>query len=180
MLPRFWLVAQVFESKGEKYIMKPNRRLSVAALLLVAIARLATAACKSSGMAVTTRGQLFKINIKAPTDLPDQGEDNLDIILGNRGVNNVKDVLVDVELPPQLIVLNETHGRGIDASHDPGSNVYHYSIGNIQPAEDTTLRYRVRTSFGTMSETGSVKVTAWQRNLPGQKLIENAVIKLRR
>jgi hypothetical protein len=38
----------------------------------------------------------------------------------------------------------------------------------------------VRTAFGTLSETGSVKATAWQSGLPGDKLIETAVIKLRR
>jgi hypothetical protein len=30
-----------------------------------------------------------------------------------------------------------------------------------------------------MRETGSVKVTAWQRDLPGDRLVETAVIKLR-
>ena len=28
------------------------------------------------------------------------------------------------------------------------------------------------TAFGTLSETGSVKVTGWQRDLPGDKLVE--------
>ncbi|MDP9360286.1 MAG: hypothetical protein M3P29_02420 [Acidobacteriota bacterium] len=64
-------------------------------------------------------------------------------------------------------------------THDPGSNAYHYTLGNLQPAEDSTIRYKVRTSFGTMSETGSVKATAWQRDLPGDKLVETAMIKLR-
>jgi hypothetical protein len=52
-------------------------------------------------------------------------------------------------------------------------------LGNLQPAEDSTIHYKVRTSFGTMSETGNVSVTAWQRDLPGDKLVETAVIKLR-
>jgi hypothetical protein len=38
----------------------------------------------------------------------------------------------------------------------------------------------VRTAFGTYSQTGDVKETAWQRDLPGDKLIETALIKLRR
>ena len=100
-------------------------------------------------------------------------------MISNRGVNNVKDVLVDVELPPQLVVLDETHERGIVESHDPGSNIYHFTFGNVQPGEDSTMRFKVRTAFGTMRETGSVKATAWQRDLPGDKLIETAVIKLR-
>lgn len=157
-----------------------NRKtLSIAVIALLAVGLLATTACKSSGMAVTTRGQLLKININSPTDLPENGEDNLDIVISNRGVNNIQDVMVDVELPPQLIVLDATQDRGVNVSHDPGTNMYHFTFGNIQPAEDTTLRFKVRTAFGTMRETGSVKVTAWQNGLPGDKLVETAVIKMR-
>lgn len=159
--------------------MKRNHTLTIATMALLAIALFAMSACKSSGMAVTTRGQLLKINIKHPTDLPESGEDNLDVIVSNRGVNNIQDVLVDVELPPQLIVLDQTNDRGINAMHDPGSNVYHFTLGKIQPAEDAHLRFHVRTAFGTMRETGSVKATAWQRDLPGDKLVETAVIRLR-
>jgi hypothetical protein len=148
-------------------------------MALLAIAMFAMSACKSGGMAMTSRGQLLKINIQHPTDLPDNGEDNLDITVSNRGVNNIQDVLVDVELPPQLIVLDQTGDRGINASHDPGSNVYHFTLGKIQPAEDAHIRFHVRTAFGTMRETGSVKATAWQRDLPGDRLVETAVIKLR-
>ena len=159
--------------------MKRNKTLTIAAMAVLAFALVALNACKSSGMAVTSRGQLLKINIQHPNDLPDNGEDNLDIMISNRGVNNISDVLVDVELPPQLIVLDQTADRGINAMHDPGTNVYHFTIGKIQPAEDSHLRFKVRTQFGTMRETGSVKATAWQRNLPGDKLVETAVIKLR-
>jgi hypothetical protein len=159
--------------------MKSNRVLTTVMLALVSVVLIAAAGCKTNGMAVTSRGQILKVNINHPKDLPDRGEDNLDVVLGSRGVNSVRDVLVDVELPPQLIVLDETHERGVTMTHDPGSNVYHYTLGNLQPAEDSTIRYKVRTSFGTMSETGSVKATAWQRDLPGDKLVETAVIKLR-
>lgn len=159
--------------------MNRNRILTITAITLLAVALLATTACKSSGMAVTSRGQLFKINIEHPTDLPENGEDNLDIIVSNRGVNNVQDVLVDVELPPQLVVLDQTNERGVNVSHDPGSNIWHFTLGNVQPAESSRLRFRVRTAFGTYKETGSVKATAWQRDLPGDKLVETAVIKLR-
>jgi hypothetical protein len=160
--------------------MKSNRILTFSALAFVAIALFVTAACKSGGMAVTSRGQFLKINISHPQDLPDGGEDNLDVVLSNRGVNNIQNILADVELPPQLIVLDETHDRGVTMSHDPGRNVYHFTIPKLNPAEDSHIRFKVRTAFGTMSETGSVKVTAWQRDLPGDKLIETAVIKLRR
>ena len=154
------------------------KRHALIVVTLIALV-LALAGCKTSGMALTSRGQLFKINILHPKDLPEAGEDNLDVVISNRGVKDVKDILVDVELPPQLIVLDQTNDRGINVTHDPGTNVYHFTLGNVQPAEDSKLRFHVRTAFGTMRETGSVKVTAWQRDLPGDKLVETALIKLR-
>jgi hypothetical protein len=153
--------------------------LTIAAVAAIVVILIAAAGCKLSGMAVTTRGQVLKVNILHPKDLPERGEDNIDIVVGSRGVNSVRDVLLDVELPPQLIILDETHERGVTMTHDPGSNVYHYTFGNLQPAEDSTIRYKVRTSFGTVSQSDSVKATAWQRDLPGDQLVETAVIKLR-
>jgi hypothetical protein len=159
--------------------MKSKRILTIAALAAIGVILIAAAGCKMSGMAVTTRGQLLKVNIVHPKDLAERAEDNIDIVVGSRGVNSVRDVLLDVELPPQLIVLDETHERGVTMSHDPGSNVYHYTFGNLQPTETSTIRYKVRTSFGTMSQSDRVKATAWQRDLPGDQLVETAVIKLR-
>lgn len=159
--------------------MKTNKALTVAIVAILALGLLSATACKSSGMAVTSRGQLLKLNIAHPDDLPEQGVDNLDIAISNRGVNNIQDVLLEVELPPQLIVLDQTNGDGINVMHTPGSNVYRFTFGNIQPTETSTVRFRVRTAFGTMRETGSVKATAWQSGLPGDKLIETAVIRLR-
>lgn len=159
--------------------MKRNQALTIATMSLLILALFTLSACKTSGMAMTSRGQLLKINIKHPTDLPEAGEDNLDVVISNRGVNSIKDILVDVELPPQLIVLDQTADRGVNVMHDPGSNVYHFTLGNVQPAEDSNIRFKVRTAFGTMRETGSVKATAWQKDLPGDKLVETAVIRLR-
>ncbi len=159
--------------------MKRNPYLTIATMAVLVLA-LGTTACKSSGMAVTSRGQLLKINVNAPKDLPEAGDDNIDVEISNRGVNNVKDVLIDVELPSQLIILDQTADRGVEVTHDPGSNVYHFMLGNVQPGETSKARFRVRTQFGTMSETGDLKVTAWQRDLPGDKLVETKVIKLRR
>ena len=160
--------------------MKTKRILSAAALVILALTLVVVAGCKSSGMAVTSRGQLLKININHPTDLSEGAEGNVDVVVSNRGVKSVQNVMVDVELPPQLVVLDETHGRGVNPMHDPGSNVYHYTLSTVNPAEDSAFRFKVRTAFGTMSETGSVKATAWQTDLPGDKLVETAVIKLRR
>ena len=159
--------------------MNRKQYLSVAMMAVLAVGLLATTACKSSGMAVTSRGQFLKINIDHPTELPDQGEDNLDVVVSNHGVNNLRDIFVEVELPPQLIVLDQTNERGITVSRDPGSNVYRFTIGNLQATESTTLRFRVRTAFGTLRETENVKVTAWQSDLPGDKLVETALIRIR-
>ncbi len=159
--------------------MNRNKTYSIALVAILAVTMLAVTACKSSGMAVTSRGQVLKLNIAHPTDLPEQGVDNLDLTISNVGVNNIQDVLLEVELPPQLIVLDQTNDRGIEVMHTAGSNVYRFTFGNIQPAERSTVRFRVRTAFGTLTETGSVRATAWQSGLPGDKLIETAVIKLR-
>jgi len=159
--------------------MKRNYIVTIAAAALLAVSLFALNACKTMGMAATSRGQLFKININAPKDLPEAGEDNIDIVVSNRGVNNIKDVLVDVELPPQLIILDQTADRGINLVHDPGSNVYHFAAGNIQPGEDSHMRFKVRTTFGPATEAG-ISVTAWQSELPNDKLFRKTVIGLRR
>jgi hypothetical protein len=159
--------------------MNKNRILTIAAMAILVVALMSTAACKSSGMAVTSRGQLLKINIDHPTDLPEAGEGNIDVVISNRGINNVQNVLVDIELPPQLVVLDQTNERGMNAMHDAGMNVYHFTMDNVQVGESSKIRFHVRTAFGTYRESGAVKVTAWQKDLTGDKLVETAVIKLR-
>lgn len=155
------------------------RRKTILSIALLAVAMLWATACKTSGMALTSRGQFLKINIEHPNDLPEQGVDNLDIQVSNMGVNNIQDVLLEVELPPQLVVLDQTTDRGINSAHNPGSNMYRFTFGNIQAGERSTVRFRVRTAFGSFRQTGDVKVTAWQEGLPGDKLVETATIKLR-
>src|SRR5215470_2509202 len=114
--------------------MRTNRILIFAGMAVLAAALMTS--CKTSGMAMTSRGQLFKINIYAPDRLAEGADGNIDVVLSNRGVNNVKDILTDVELPPQLIVLDQTNDRGIDVIHDPGSSAYHFTLGTLNPAED--------------------------------------------
>ncbi len=159
--------------------MKRNHQiLAVAAIVLIALVSFGATACKSSGMALTTRGQVLKLDIEHPNDLPEQGVDNLDVQVTNAGVNNIQDILLEVELPPQLVVVDQTQDNGVNSEHIPGTNMYRFSFGNIQPGERSTVRFRVRTSFGALQE-ASVKATAWQEGLPGDKLVETAVIKLR-
>jgi hypothetical protein len=153
--------------------------MTIALVAILALGLLSMTACKSSGMAVTSRGQILKINIEHPSDLPEQGVDNLDIRMSNVGVNNMQNVLLEVELPPQLIVMDQTADRGVNVIHSPGSNTYRFTFGNIQPQERSTVRFRVRTAFGTMKESGEIRATAWQEGLPGDKLVETALIKLR-
>lgn len=155
--------------------MKTNR-LVILAAALVMIAGLTS--CETSGMAMTSRGQLFKINIYAPKNLPEGGEGNVDIVLGNRGVNDVDNILTDVELPPQLAVLEQTNPNGITVAHDPGSNVWHFTVPKLHPAEDATIRFHVRTTFRTLRQTGEISVTAYQHDLPGNKLFRKTVIGL--
>jgi hypothetical protein len=159
--------------------MKRSQCLVLSALVLMVAGLLAMTGCKASGMALTQRAQLLKINVYHPNDLPEGAEDNVDVVISNRGVNDIDNILTEVELPPQLIVLDQTADRGILAMHDPGSNVYHFTIGKIHPAEDAHMRFHVRTAFGTAKVTGSINVTAYQRDLPGDKLVEHAAIKLR-
>jgi hypothetical protein len=159
--------------------MKRKQTITVALMAILALTLLSATACKSNGMAVTSRAQILKLNIIHPTDLPEQGVDNLDIQISNTGINNIQDILLEVELPPQLVVLDQTNDRGVNVMHNAGSNVYRFTFGNIQPAERSTVRFRVRTAFGTLRETGSVKATAWQSGLPGDSLVETAVIRLR-
>ena len=159
--------------------MRRNQLWTVALVAIVAVALISTTACKSSGMAVTSRGQVLTLNIIHPSDLPEEGVDNLDVQIANTGVNNIQDVLLEVELPPQLIVMDQTNDRGVNVMHTPGTNMYRFTFGNIQPAERSTVRFRVRTAFGTLRETGSVRATAWQTGLPGDKLVETAVIRVR-
>lgn len=156
-----------------------NHKVSIALTALLALTLLATGACKSSGTAVTSRGQVLTLDVRHPSDLPENGEDNLDVVISNRGINNIQDVVLDVELPPQLVVLDQTSERGVNVSHTPGTNLYHFTFGNIQPTESSTVRFKVRTSFGSFRETGEVRATAWQTGLPGDKLVRTALIKLR-
>jgi hypothetical protein len=158
--------------------MKRNRILILAAMAVM-IAGLTTS-CKTSGMAMTSRGQLYKINIYAPKSLPEGAEGNIDVLLSNRGVNNVSNILTDVELPPQLIVLDQTNDRGVNVSHTPGSPMYHFTLGSLNPGEDSHIRFHVRTSFGTMTQTGEISVTSYQNDLPGDKLFRKTIIELQR
>src|SRR5688572_8305247 len=107
--------------------MRRNQLLTIATIAVLALGLLSASACKSSGMAVTSRGQVLSLNILHPDDLPEAGVDNLDVQVANRGVNNIQDILLEVELPPQLVVMDQTNDRGVNVMHTPGSNFYRFT-----------------------------------------------------
>ena len=163
--------------------MKQRRFSALFLAVLVVFSSFLLASCKSSGMAVTAKGQFLKIDIQGADDLPEGGTDEMVVSIANRGVNNVLNLYVDVEIPGEITVQSEVHEKGMETATDrgpSGDRVYHYTIGNLQPGETSVARFAVRTAFGTMDRTGDVKVTAWQSDLPGNKLVETKHIKLRR
>src|SRR5687768_4497811 len=119
--------------------MNRKQVFSIALVALLALTLLPAMGCKTSGMAMTSRGQIVNLDITAPKDLPDNGVDNHDVSIGNMGVNNMQDVLLEVEIPPQLIVMDQTADKGVDVFHTPGTNMYRFTFGNIQAGERSTV-----------------------------------------
>lgn len=141
-----------------------------------------TTACKSSGVAVTDRGQIMKINISSAEELPENYTDEIKVEVANRGVANIHDIEFTVEVPDELVVVSEEHGDGMDLmmmETPEGRQYYHYRVGDLNGGEEAVARFRVRTSFGTLDRTSDIKVTAWQEDLPSQKLVETRQISLR-
>lgn len=158
-----------------------SRTLNLALTGLLALGL--TAGCKSSGVAVTERGQVMTINIDSPGDLPDNGTGELKVKVANRGVNNLGNVEFTVEIPNELVVVNEERGQGMELlvmETPTGKRLYHYMVGNIEVGQSSTVRYQVRTNFGTLQRSSDVVVTAWQKDLPGDRLVESKYIRLRR
>lgn len=162
--------------------MKRNGWTSLAVVLFALLFTVALSACKSSGMAVTERGQLLKINIDTPTDLSEGETKEVTVEIGSRGVNRVKNVVFEVELPSELVVLTEVHGNGITLAERIGENgnrVFQYSAGDLNPGETSTARFHVRAAFGTRTQSGDIRVTAYSNDVPGDKLVETKYVKLR-
>jgi hypothetical protein len=157
-------------------------RYSILTLALAAVAIL-PAACKSSGVAVTGKGQIINIDIDVPQDLTDGATEELEVRIKNRGVNTLQDAIFEVELPRELVVLSTVPGRGINASERmdaDGDKIFVYDADDIEPLNDAVVRYHVRASFNGLDRSGDIKVTAWAESLPGDRLVETKFIKLRR
>ncbi len=153
--------------------MMRNRIMTLAALTLHALA-----GCKSNGMALTERGQLFKINIVHPDAIAPTNDSDVDVVISNRGVNSVHDVLIDVQLPQSLAVDDQRLPAGVNEVHDPETDVYHYTIDRLPPVQDKRIHYRVH-ARGDEPD-GKVVVVAWQKDLPGDKLQAQALVKYSR
>jgi predicted Zn-dependent protease with MMP-like domain len=159
---------------------KTNR---LGAMVLAATLPFMLGACKTSGVAVTDNAQVMKINITAPEMLAERGEGDIIVEVANRGVNNLSDVEFEVEIPAELVVLDEDHGQGMRMWETRGSNgnrVFHYTAGDIGATEESEVKFRVRTAFGARDRSDDVKVTAWQKDLPGERLVETRYVRMSR
>ncbi len=150
-----------------------------AGLLLVG----SLAGCKSSGVAVTSGGQVIHVDIEVPTDLSEGETKELTVSVGNRGVSGMKNVVFEVELPAELVVLSTVPEEGLNGTEmtsPSGNKMFVYRSANIQAMTTDTVRFHVKAAFGAMEKSGDIRVTAWSEDLPGDKLVETKFIKLRR
>jgi len=153
------------------------------ALVLALVALFAIGACKSSGTAVTADGRSLNIEIDVPTDLSEGDTHELKVEVANRGINRMKDVVFEVEMPNELIVLSSVPGADLQASEmmtSEGTKQFIYRAGDISAQSVSHVRYHVRAAFGARDRTGDIKVTAWSEDLPGNRLVEHKHITLRR
>lgn len=162
--------------------MKRNAIRSVAVVFVALLFTVALTACKSSGMSVSDRGQILKINIDSPVDLSEGETKEVVVELGSRGINRIDNVVFEVEFPGELVILSEVHGDGITLAElvgSDGNRVFQYSAGNLSPGETSTARFHVRAAFGTRQRSGDIRVTAYSNDVPGDKLVETKYVKLR-
>lgn len=161
-----------------------NLKLGPAALVVLAVSLvMGLGACKSSGVAVSGRGQVMNIDINVPTDLTEGGTEEMVIRVANRGINELSNVYFEVEMPRELVVLSEVPSGGVqraDRMSSMGSRISQYAAGDIEAATSAEVKYHVRAAFGSLDRTGDIKVTAWSEDLPGDRLVETKYIKLRR
>jgi len=119
-----------------------------------------------------------------PTDLSEGDTHELKVEVANRGVNRMKNVVFEVEMPNELIVLSSVPGPDLQASEmvtSSGTKQFIYRAGDVGAQSVAHVRYHVRAAFGSLDRTGDIKVTAWSEDLPGSnRLVEHKHITLRR
>ncbi len=158
-----------------------HSKLVVLALTLVAV--FSFGACKHSGVAITGDGRALSLNIEVPTDLSEGATEELKIEVRNRGVNRMKDVVFEVEMPNELIILSTVPASDLQASEmmtSTGTKRFIYRAGDVGAQSATHVRYHVRAAFGSLDRTDDIKVTAWSEDLPGDRLVETKKIYLRK
>jgi hypothetical protein len=161
--------------------MKDLKFGRVALVVLAVSLVMGLGACKSSGVAVSERGQVMKIDINVPTDLTEGGTEEMVVRVANRGINELSNVFFEVEVPSELVVLSEVPSDGVQRLSSMGNNrISQYRAGDIEAATSAEVKYHVRAAFGSLDRTGDIKVTAWSEDLPGDRLVETKYVKLRR
>src|ERR1043165_3799187 len=146
--------------------------MRVIAVLLV------LAGCASGGgnnTSLVAEGQTLRMNVFVPAELAEGAAGPVDVLIANRGAGGAGNVLVDVELPPQLTVAHETHGTGVSLIRDP--NRYRYTINALGVGGDTRISFDVRAHFAGAPSTGPVRVTAYQPEVAGDRLERSAAIR---
>jgi hypothetical protein len=161
-----------------------NLRFGPLALAFLAVTLvIVIGGCKSSGVAVSPRGQVMNIAIEVPTDLSEGETNEMVVRVANRGVNEIGDVFFQVEMPSELIVQSEIPSGGVERTDRMASSatrIFQYRAGDIEAATSAEVKYHVRAAFGSLDRTGDIKVTAWSEDLPGDRLVETKYIRLRR
>jgi hypothetical protein len=139
---------------------------------------LALAACSSGGdnTPVASEGVTLRMSVFAPSALAEGAEGTIDVIVSDRGAGPVSNVLVDVGLPPQLTLVNESHGTGVSLIRDP--KLLRYTIGGLGVGSDSRIRVTVRAQFGGAAETGAIRVVAQEPAVGGDRLERTTTIKL--
>src|SRR5512140_2032149 len=94
--------------------MKFNNKAFVALFAIAALGLLLAGACKSSGIALTKRGQIMNIDLQAPGTLPEGGTGEVSVKVENNGLSKLGGVMFDVEFPREVVILSESHGDGIN------------------------------------------------------------------
>lgn len=157
-----------------------NRKIVVILATLTML--LAFGACKHSGVALTAKGQALNIDIDAPSELAEGETGTVSIDVGNVGVNNLADTIIQVEFPSELSVLSESHGAGMHVMEGisaDGNMMYQYDVGDIEVTQNSKANFEVRARFGTRNRSGDIKVLVWNKDLPGQRLIETKAINMK-
>ncbi|HVR44205.1 MAG TPA: hypothetical protein VMS56_12265 [Thermoanaerobaculia bacterium] len=162
--------------------MTTNR--SIPALIAAMALAMTLGACKHSGVAVASGGQIINIDIDAPRTLTESEETKqLEIEIANRGVSKLSRLNFDVIMPVELIVQSQTQSPGVTWTERVtagGQKLYHYEVDQVSVGSRARVTYHINAAYGSTGTEGKIEVTAWSDQLPGDRLIETKSIAVRR